>query len=124
MILVIAVVVVQMVCSGGLLPLNTLGPAGLVLGDITSTKWVFQALTAAAHVKTGVCEGDTLAACQLPGLQALATDPERRVSLQAIDSRFADVFGADVYVTWAAIGAIMAAIFVLLLVLQKRKDVI
>ncbi|MBI2913018.1 MAG: FHA domain-containing protein [Chloroflexi bacterium] len=124
MILVIAVVVVQMVFSGGLLPLNTLGPAGLVLGDITSTKWVFQALTAAAHVKTGVCEGVDLSACNLPGIQQYATDAERKVALHPIDDRFGDIFGADVYVTWAAIGAIMAGIFILLLVLQKRKDVI
>jgi len=124
MILVIVVVVVQMVFSGGLLPLNTLGPAGVVLGDITSTKWVFQALTAAAKAKTGVCEGMDLSGCNLPGLQKYTTDPERHVALDPINDRFGDVFGADVYVTWAAIGAILVALFLVFLVLQKRKDVI
>ncbi|MFQ5473867.1 MAG: ATP-binding cassette domain-containing protein, partial [Dehalococcoidia bacterium] len=69
MVLVSGVVVVQMVFSGGLLPLSGLGVVGLVLGSITSTKWVFEALTSAAGVVKGDCfvpPAETLANCQMP----------------------------------------------------------
>lgn len=124
MLLVIAVVVVQMVFSGGLLPLTQLGTAGDVLGGVTSTKWSFEGLTASAHVKSGVCEGENLAGCNLPGLQSYATDPERRVALDSLDDRFKPVFGADVYETWAAMAIIMLVLLAIIIVLQKRKDVI
>ncbi len=124
MLLVIGVVVVQMVFSGGLLPLTQLGTAGDVLGGVTSTKWSFEGLTASAHVKSGVCESESLSACNLPGLQSYATDPERRVALDSLDDRFKPVFGADVYETWAAMAIIMAVLLVIIVLLQKRKDVI
>ena len=38
-----------------------------------------EALVAAANVMTGNCDGPSFASCQLPGLQAFATDPERKV---------------------------------------------
>jgi hypothetical protein len=125
MLLVIGVVVVQMVFSGGLLPLSQLGTAGDVLGGITSTKWSFQGLTASAHVRSGTCElGGTLADCNLPGLGKYETDAEKTVALENVDDRFAEVFGADVYETWAAMAIIMAGLFLIFLLLQKRKDVI
>jgi len=124
MVLVIAVIVLQIVFSGGLLPLSQLGAGGDVLGGITSTKWSFQGLAAATHVYRGQCEGDFLADCELPGIQSYATDPEKRVALDPINERFGDVFGADIYVTWAAMGIILLALFVIIVVLQKRKDVI
>jgi hypothetical protein len=94
------------------------------LGGVTSTKWSFEGLTASAHVKSGVCEGENLAGCNLPGLQSYATDPERRVALDSLDDRFKPVFGADVYETWAAMAIIMAVLLVIIVLLQKRKDVI
>jgi ABC-type multidrug transport system ATPase subunit/pSer/pThr/pTyr-binding forkhead associated (FHA) protein len=124
MLLVIVVVVVQMVFSGALVALSDLGVLGQVLGNVTSTKWVYQALTAAAQVKTGVCEGASLAACRLPGIGVLETDAERRVYLKPIEDRYGDVFGADVFVTWGALVLIMVGLFGLLFWLQKRKDVI
>jgi ABC-type multidrug transport system ATPase subunit len=123
MFLVMAVVVVQMVFSGGLLPLSQLGIAGEVLGDLSSTKWVYEALTAAGNVKTGICDGVSLVDCQLPGLQAYATDAERRVALEPMDERYGGVFGANVYVAWGALTAIISAVLLLILAVQKRKDV-
>jgi hypothetical protein len=124
MVIIIAVIVFQLVFSGGLIPLGQLGTSGDVIGGITSTKWSFEALTAAAEVKSGDCEGPSLANCNLPGLQAYETDPERAVQLNTINDRFEDVFGADVYVSWGAMGIIIAAIFIIILVLQRRKDVV
>ncbi|HBY94737.1 MAG TPA: ABC transporter ATP-binding protein [Chloroflexi bacterium] len=122
--LVIVVVVVQMVFSGGILELDQIGRPGEILGDVTSSKWVYQALAAAAQVKTGDCEGTSLSDCHLPGIQSFASDPERRVLLKTVDERYGSVFGADIYKSWAAMGAIMLALLALLFVLQKRKDVV
>jgi len=124
MVLVIAVIVIQIVFSGGLIPLGQLGAGGDIFGGVTSTKWSFQALTAASHVKQGDCDGPTLVNCDLPGLQSYSTEAEKRVALDPIDERFEDVFDADVYVSWSAMGIIIAALFVIIAVLQRRKDVI
>ena len=124
MVLVIAVIVLQIVFSGGLIPLGELGVGGDVFGGVTSTKWSFQALTSASHVRAGECDGPSLANCGRPGLQAYPTDAEKQVALDTLDDRFGDVFGADVYVAWAAMGIILAALFVIIIVLQRRKDVI
>lgn len=124
MVLVIAVVVIQMVFSGGLLPLSDLGAAGDVLGSITSTKWVFQGLASSAHVIQGDCFAQTLDTCQLPGLYFYETEAERRVVVDPILEKFGGVFGEDVYKTWVALGIIMAVLFVINIGLQKRKDVV
>jgi ABC-type multidrug transport system ATPase subunit/pSer/pThr/pTyr-binding forkhead associated (FHA) protein len=126
MVLVIAVVVIQMVFSGGLLPLSDLGAAGDVLGSITSTKWVFQGLASAAHVMQGECPPlpASLETCQLPGLGFYETEAERRVVVDPILEKFGGVFGEDVYKTWIALGIIMVALFAVIIGLQKRKDVV
>lgn len=124
MVLVIAVIVVQIVFSGGLVPLSQLGLGGDIFGGITSTKWSFQALTEAAHVKSGDCDGPSLANCNMPGLQSYSTDTEKQVALEPIDERYGGVFGTNVYVTWSAMAIIIGALFVIIVVLQRRKDVI
>jgi hypothetical protein len=124
MVLVIAVIVIQIVFSGGLLPLGTLGVGGDIFGGITSTKWSFQALTTSSHVREGQCDAPPLDTCNMPGIQSYPTDAEKTVAIDPINERFGDVFGADVYVTWAAMGIILLALFIIIIVLQRRKDVI
>jgi hypothetical protein len=124
MLLVIIVVVVQMVFSGGILPLDQLGKTGEILGDITSSKWVFQAMVDVTHLRSGDCEGQSLQNCKIPGIQAYATDAERRVLLNHLDSRYGNIFEQDVGTSVTAILAILVVIFILLVLLQKRKDVI
>lgn len=124
MLLVIVVVVAQIFFSGGILPLSQLSDAGQVLGGVTSSHWTLSALTTAAQVKTGTCTGATLSDCRLPGIQAYATDAEKRVLVRTVDERFGDLFGADIYASWGALVLIMVALYALLFALQKRKDVI
>jgi ABC-type multidrug transport system ATPase subunit len=125
MVLVIAIVVIQMVFSGGLLALSDLGVAGDVLGSITSTKWVFQALVSSAHVMQGECFDVSLETCQLPGLLAYQDDPgTQRALIDPILEKFGGVYGETVRTTWIALGVIMGVIFVMLIGLQKRKDVV
>lgn len=123
MMLVVLVVVLQIVFSGGILPLKNLGPAGQVLGSVTSSKWVFQAEVAALEVKRGDCDGAGLQNCRLPGIERLESDAERRVMMTQVDERFRAVFGQHLATSWAALLAIIAGLFALLVLLQKRKDV-
>ncbi|MCC7365530.1 MAG: FHA domain-containing protein [Dehalococcoidia bacterium] len=124
MLLVIGIVVVHIVFSGGLLSLGEMGVAGRVLGAITSTNWVFRGLVTAAQVRTGVCEPPALAECRLPGFAQYTTDEQRNVAYTPIDDRYGDIFGTEIWVCWVGLLSIMAVLFVALYVLQKRKDVV
>jgi ABC-type multidrug transport system ATPase subunit/pSer/pThr/pTyr-binding forkhead associated (FHA) protein len=124
MLLVIIVVVIQMVFSGGILPLDQLGTAGEVLGYATSSKWAFEALVDVTQVERGDCSGPSLANCQLAGIQAYDTDAERRVVIDHLRDRYGDVLEGDVNTSIIAQLVIMGGLFVLLAVIQKRKDII
>jgi len=120
----IVLVVVQLVFAGGLLPLSQLGTAGEVLGSATSSKWTYEALVDVTEVQRGDCEGPSLQDCEIPGLQAYGTGPERQVVLEQLETRFGDVLEGSVMNSILASLAIMVVLFILLVVIQKRKDVI
>jgi hypothetical protein len=124
MLLLIVVVVVQMVFSGGILPLDQLGPAGELIGDVTSSKWTFEALVDVTQVQRGDCDGPSLEACDLAGIQSYGTDPERQVVLTHLEDRYGQVLEGKLVTSVAALLGIMLALFVLVAVIQKRKDVI
>jgi ABC-type multidrug transport system ATPase subunit/pSer/pThr/pTyr-binding forkhead associated (FHA) protein len=124
MLLLIVVVVVQMVFSGGILPLDQLGTAGEAIGYPTSSKWAFEALVDVTQLQRGDCDGPSLENCDLPGVQAYGTDPERQVVIAHLEDRYGEVLEGDVTTSVVAMLAIMLLLFILLVVIQKRKDVI
>jgi hypothetical protein len=124
MLLVIVVVVVQMVFSGGILPLDQLGTAGEVIGYATSSKWAFEALVDVTQVERGDCETPGLADCQLAGIQQYDTAAEKQVVIDHLEDRYGNVLDGEVSTSIMAQVGIMAALFVLLIVIQKRKDII
>ncbi len=121
--LVIAVVLIQIVFSGGILPLGDLGPAGTVVGSITSANWAFKGAIAAFDVHRGVCTGD-LSGCLMPGFSEYTTPETRDVAMRPINDRYADVFGADLVVVWAALIALTVVTFAALWFVQRRKGVV
>lgn len=121
MMLVIGVIVVQLVFSGGLVPISDLGPVGGVLADLDSTSWTLKALTASSGISVDGCTGD-LINCNLPGIQGLATPQERTLAFTNIDQAFADIFGANVFVCWGAMVALIVVLAFTIYWLQKRKD--
>ena len=121
MMLIIGVIVVQLVFSGGLVPISDLGPVGTVLASLDSTSWALKALTTTSGISTAGCVGD-LTACNLPGIQGLATVQERQLAFTGIDEQFADLFGANVLVCWAWMVGLIGATALALYWLQKRKD--
>jgi hypothetical protein len=122
MYLVAAVLVLQMVFSGGLLPLSKLGPPGTVLGAVTSVNWALRGSTASLELDTQDCLGAAITTCQLPGLQKYHTDPERLVVINAIEEDWGDVLGSPVQTTWAGMAAILLVLFGAFVGVQKLKD--
>ena len=121
MMLIIGVIVVQLVFSGGLVPISDLGPVGAVLASLDSTSWALKGLTAASGISTDGCVGDLLQ-CNMPGIQGLATPQERQLAYTGIDEQFADLFGANVVVCWAWMVGLIGATALAVYWLQKRKD--
>jgi hypothetical protein len=113
--------VLQFVFSGGLVPLESLGPAGLVLGGITSTAWAFKALVAAGGLTVAGCTGD-MSGCTLPGMSALNSPGEKALAFKGIDDSFSGVFDANIFVCWAGMAVLIVVLALALYVLQKRKD--
>jgi ABC-type transport system involved in multi-copper enzyme maturation permease subunit len=124
MLLVIVVVVVQMVFSGGILALDQLGQAGEVIGYATSSKWAFEGLAGVTEVKRGDCEEPTLQNCLLSGIQTYETAAERRVVLDHLEDRYGNVLEGKATTSIAVQLGLAVALFVVLAVIQKRKDVI
>ncbi len=122
MMLAIGIIVLQVVFSGGLVPLADLGVVGTVLGGITSTSWSYKALTSASGLSLDGCSGDNLTNCRLPGFGSFENDDQRRLGFDAVNEQFGGVFGADVLVCWGAMLAIIAGLGMILWFLQKRKD--
>lgn len=121
MMLIIGVIVVQLVFSGGLVPISDLGPVGAVLASLDSTSWALKGLTAASGISTDGCVGDLLQ-CNMPGIQGLATPQERQLAYTGIDEQFADLFGANVVVCWAWMVGLIGVTALAVYWLQKRKD--
>jgi ABC transport system ATP-binding/permease protein len=121
MLIIIAVIVVQVVFSGGVVSLASLGPVGTIVGSATSTSWAFKALVASAGMSSHGC-GGSFPSCHLPGFGAFTNDAQRNVSYESMTKNYGDVFNADVFVCWGAMVAIMIGLCVVLYFLQKRKD--
>jgi len=121
MLLVIVVVVVQIVFSGGLVPLDRLGAVGGGIADATSTKWVFQGLTTATEVRTGDCTTPSLEGCGLPGIESYATPAERQVMVRSLDEAFGRIFGMSIAAAWAATALIAAVLYAVVYLLLRRK---
>jgi hypothetical protein len=62
--------------------------------------------------------------CELAGVQSYETDAERRVVIDHLEDRYGDVLNGDVAVSIAAMSALMLVLLILLVFIQKRKDVI
>jgi ABC transport system ATP-binding/permease protein len=122
MMLAIGIIVVQVVFSGGLVPLSDLGPAGTVLGGLTSTNWAFKALTTASGLTLDGCSPGNNTNCHLPGFGGFETDAERNLSFEGTNNAFGGVFDADVMVCWAFMAGILVILGTVLFFLQKRKD--
>ncbi len=121
MMLIIGLIVLQVVFSGGLVPLESLGPAGVVLGGITSTAWAFKALVAAGGLTVAGCTGD-MSGCTLPGMAALNSPETKTLAYNGIDEKFGGVFDANIFVCWAGMAVLIVVLALALYVLQKRKD--
>ncbi|MFN0148956.1 MAG: ATP-binding cassette domain-containing protein [Dehalococcoidia bacterium] len=107
LLLAIGVVLLQIVFSGGVLPLADLGVAGTILGGITTDFWSFSGVTSALEISASGCAGEVLDACRLPGFGAYGSDAEGRVAFVSISNRFGDILTGDVRRAWAGLAVII-----------------
>jgi len=120
---IIAVIVVQIVFSGGILPISDAGIVGRVLGAVTSANWGFRAMAAAMGLDGTACEGATLEACRLPGFGEFATEAERRVAIEPLEDRYSAVWEPQMVMAWGAMLVLIVVMIAAIYVVQKRKDV-
>ena len=120
LLVVIAAVLVQIVFSGGVLPLGDMGGAGTAIGAVTSMNWGFRAVVSSFGLTADGCPG----ACHLPGFATFQSDEARQAAFQPVNDRYRDVLGSDIYVAWAAMAALIVAYCVALWAIQRRKDVV
>jgi hypothetical protein len=52
------------------------------------------------------------------------TTDDKNPVIEGARTHFGNIFEANVYADWAAMSAILTAIFIIILMLQKRKDVV
>jgi ABC-type multidrug transport system ATPase subunit len=121
MMLIIGVIVMQIVLSGGIVPLSSLGPPGAVVSKATSTSWSYKALATSVGVNSHGCSGD-FSGCHLPGFAKLPNADQKSIAFANVDDSWGDVLDANIAVCWAAMGTIIVAVLTSLFVFQKRKD--
>jgi len=73
---------------------------------------------------TGDCESPGLSECHHPGIQGVGSEAGQEALIVQLTERFGDTFDGSVRNSMLAMGGIMVALFILLAILQKRKDVI
>ncbi len=119
MLLIIVVLVPQFVFSGGVIPMKEIGGIGTVLGWLTSARWELGALVTSARVEGGSGLGG-LEGVSLPGMEGLSTQG-LAASLQG---QYGDIFHVNVGFYWLMSLALAFVLFLIVLYVQKRKDVI
>jgi ABC-type multidrug transport system ATPase subunit len=121
--LVIAVIIIQIVFSGGVLPLSDMGIAGTVIGALTAANWGFRAMIASMKIDGSGCEAAPFDACTLPGFGQFQTADERAVAIQPLDDRYGAVWDPNLLIAWGAMVALIALSIAGIYLLQRRKDV-
>ncbi len=124
MLLAILVIIPQIVFAGGLIPLKDLGVAGAVGGAVTSTRWALESMTTVSQIMTGTGTAENPGTLQIPGLEGMKTAGERAATINSLADGYGDIFSVNVYLHWVWMLVIAAAIFGIILFLQKRRDIL
>jgi len=124
MLLVILVLVPQFIFAGGMDPVSELGVAGTIFGAVTSSRWALGAMATIAKIKTGAGKAADMSDTFLPGIKGLKTTGEKVALVQALDRQFGAILSVNVAFYWAMCIVLIAALLGLIVVLQKRKDIL
>ena len=124
MLLVILVLVPQFIFAGGMDPVSELGVAGTVFGAVTSSRWALGAMATIAKIKTGAGKMADMSDTFLPGIKALKTTGEKVAMVQALNRQFGAILNVNVAFYWGMCIVLIAALLGLIVLLQKRKDIL
>lgn len=122
MLYAVGVLVVQMVFSGGLVPLKDLGPVGQGLGVVTNTHWVLRGMLNVLDYQTGECEQPPFDTCRIPGLGELQTEAEKAVAIAPTLDRADGLLGTPLTLAWGMAVFLLVVMFVALVFLKRRRD--
>jgi hypothetical protein len=123
MLLVIVVLVPQFVFSGGVIPIKDIGLVGKVLGWLTSARWELGAIVTSAHVDAGSGIGG-LPNISLPGMEGLPTLGQQQGLVSSLQNQYGAIFHVNVGLYWLMALLLSFVLFLIVLYVQKRKDVV
>jgi ABC-type multidrug transport system ATPase subunit/pSer/pThr/pTyr-binding forkhead associated (FHA) protein len=124
MLLVILVLVPQFIFAGGMDPVSELGVAGTIFGAVTSSRWALGAMATIAEIKTGAGKMADMSDTFLPGIKGLRTTEEKVAMVQALNRQFGAILDVNVAFYWGMCIVLIAALLGLIVLLQKRKDIL
>jgi hypothetical protein len=120
---IIGVIIVQIVFSGGVLPVKDTGFAGMVVGPLTSANWGFRAMIASVGLNGGACERLPLDGCRLPGFGEFVNDEQRAVAVEPRKDFYGEIWDPNLLAAWIAMLVIIVVVIAAIYVVQKRKDI-
>ena len=124
MLLIIGVIIPQILLCGTLFPIKDLGGVGPILTMPATSKWATGALITTTKVKAGDCSlTSNLRDCQIPGIDGLKTLEEKQALVKSLD-RYEGIFDVNLPEYWAAMVGLVTVVLLLVVVIQKRKDVV
>ena len=104
--------------------MSELGIAGTIFGAVTSSRWGLGAMATIAQIKTGAGKAADMSDTFLPGIKGLKTTGEKVAMVQAVERQFGAILSVNVAFYWAMCIVLIVALFGLIIVLQKRKDIL
>lgn len=124
MLFVILVLVPQFVFSGGMVPLKDLGVAGRIMGWLTSARWELGALATSSHVDQAAAPNPGAPAIGIEGLEGLTGAGPQVGMSSAILDQYGEIFNVNLPFYWGMAVALSMFLLVVIIFLQKRKDIL
>ncbi|OFV79900.1 MAG: hypothetical protein A2W26_07755 [Acidobacteria bacterium RBG_16_64_8] len=124
MLFVILVLVPQFVFSGGMVPLKDLGVAGKIMGWVTSSRWELGALATSSHVDQAAAPNPGMPGVAIPGLEGVFGGGPQPGMSSAIRDQYGDIFQVNLAFYWGMALALSMFLLVVIVFLQKRKDIL
>ena len=123
MFFILGVIVPQFLLSGGMIPIKHFWGFGPLLTLPATAKWALAAMVTTSKVRVGTCATPDLVDCHIPGLEQLP-DVAQKQSLLHTLSTHGNIYDVNLALYWAAMVVLAAIALALIVLAQKRKDII
>jgi hypothetical protein len=124
MLLVILVLVPQFVFSGGMVPVKDLGVAGKIMGWVTSSRWELGALATSAKIDRGASQGQGLPGFSISGIGNISSPGQTQGLSGSVRDQYGEIFHVNLALYWGMALALSVVLLVVIIFIQKRKDML